>query len=72
MPVIMMDDHLHAGEVVADAEKERAGAVREGHRFRFLRHPLAQSPKELVGDFLSDEYFHNCVIRRACLLAYYY
>jgi len=58
-PIIMMDDDLNAGEVVADAEKEGAGAVREGHRFRFIRHPFAQPAEELVGDFLSDEYFHN-------------
>ena len=59
MSIIVMDYHLHAREIVADAEKERTGAIRKGHRFRFIRHPFAQPAKELVGDFLSDEYFHN-------------
>lgn len=63
-----MDDDLDAREIVADAEKQGAGAVREGHRFLFFRHPLAQSTEELVRDFLSDEYFHNCGTRRICLL----
>ncbi len=70
MPIIMVDDDLDAREVVAYAEKECAGAVREGHRFLFFRHPFAQSTKELVRDFLSDEYFHNCVIRRIYLLTH--
>jgi hypothetical protein len=59
MTIIMMHDDLDAGEIVTDAEKQGAGAVREGHRFVFFRHPLAQATEELVRDFLSDEYFHN-------------
>lgn len=55
----MMDDDLHAREVVADAEKQGTGAVREGHRFHFIRHPFSQSTEELVGDFLLYQYFHN-------------
>jgi hypothetical protein len=59
MPIIVVNDDLHAGEVVADTEKQRAGTVGKRHRFPFIWHPFSQSPEELVGDFLSDEYFHN-------------
>ncbi len=63
MSIIVMDHNLDAREIITDAEKKRAGAIRESHRSRFIRHPCTQSAEELVGDFLSDEYFHNLVIR---------
>jgi hypothetical protein len=59
MSVIMVDDYLYAREIVADAEKESTGAVRKGHGLIFFRHPFTEFTEVLVGDFLSDEYFHS-------------